>query len=338
MERTEILELARRAEEPAVTIMMPVQQPVAAHPDHRLRLGALVDKAVEAVESSWGRAAADSVRAQIDSAEVEVTTDERGHGLAVLATPEDIHVLHLPFAVDEQVAVGPRFVVRQLLEGLARTPRYRVLVLAGHDARLFEGRGGHLSEIDADGFPLTVEPPHEWDAPQHDLPIHEEAEKEEHRFVYRAVDDALGAISTKDPLPVVVTAAPRELAFFDEVTRHADLIAGRVHGNFSRSNPVELADAVAPAVAALWAGRRSEAVSRLGEARGHGRAAVGLPDVRQAAAEGRGHELVIEEGFDTDDSVDAVIQTVLLDGGEVEFVEPGALDEHDHIGLVLRYA
>jgi hypothetical protein len=337
MERSEILELARVSAEPAVTIMMPVLQPVAAHPDHALRLRALVDRAVSDVESSWGTAAA-NVRKQLDAVDIEITADEHSHGLAVLTTPDDTQLLHLPYGVDEQVRVDRNFATRQLFEGLARTPRYRVLVLAGHEAELYEGRGTQLVAVTAHGFPLSVEPPHEWDTPQRDLPIHEGAEKEEHRFVYRAVDDALSAASATDPLPVMVTAAQRELVLFDEVTRHTDLVAGRVHGNFARSNPKELAEAVRPAVEAHLAERRRAAVDRLAEARGHGRAAVGLPDVQKAAGEGRGHELVVEEGFDADGAVDAAIVTVLLDGGEVEFVDRDALDEYGHVGLVLRYA
>ena len=38
-----------------------------------------------------------------------------------------------------------------------------------------------------------------------------------------------------------------------------------------------------------------------------------------------------------DDAVDEIIESVLADGGEVYFYEPGALDLHQQIGAVLRY-
>ena len=78
----------------------------------------------------------------------------------------------------------------------------------------------------------------------------------------------------------------------------------------------------------------------------------------EAVAEGRGSLLVVEEGFtfpghvadgltpgdapderldDLDEVVDDVIETMLLAGGRVEFVEDGALAGHGRIGMLLRY-
>jgi predicted transcriptional regulator len=38
-----------------------------------------------------------------------------------------------------------------------------------------------------------------------------------------------------------------------------------------------------------------------------------------------------------DDAVDEVIEIVLAKGGRVVFVEDGALNDHKHIALILRY-
>lgn len=356
MERTEVLELARREAEPAVTIMLPVVQPAAAHPENPLNLRALLTQAGEIVETWWGREAAVAVRRQIDDLDLELGPDESARGLVLLATTEDCRVLRLPFAVDPQVVVDRTFATRQILEGLARHPRFRVLVLAGHRARLLEGRAEGLHEVTDGGFPLEVTPPHEWDAPQRDRPIHEGVASEEHRFVYRAVDVALDAACASDPLPLVVAAAERELAYFDEVTRHGALVVGRVRGNYDRAGPTELAEVVRPAVETYLGELRQQAVRRLREAYGRGMAVTDLVPVRQAAVAGRGHELIVEEGLTApkhwlgssgpgrtedgvpvDDAVDDIIEAVLRSGGTVEFVESGALDDLEHIGLIVRY-
>ena len=99
-------------------------------------------------------------------------------------------------------------------------------------------------------------------------------------------------------------------------------------------------------------------LERLREAHGRERAAFGLSAVQEAAAEGRGSLLAVEEGFtfpghvtdgltpgdapderldDLDEVVDDVIEAVLLAGGRVEFVEDGALAGHGRIGMLLRY-
>ena len=266
-------------------------------------------------------------------------------------------LLHLPFTVTEQVVVDRTFATRQLFEGIALNPRYRVLVLDGHDALLYECQGPSAVEVTADGFPIHVQPPHEQDSPHRDRPIHEEAEREEHRFVYRVVDDALDAVSRREQLPVVVAAAQRELALFEEVTAHHGLIVGRLPGNFAHAGPIEIAEATRPLIDAERSARQTQTMDRLREAHGRESAVFGLHEVTGAAAEGRGHLLVVEQGFtfpkewedgltpgegpddqlDFDDLVDDVIETVLLAGGSVQFVDDGALSAFGRIGMLLRY-
>lgn len=357
-DRSQVLALARRRAEPAVTILLPVGQPTAAHPENEGRLRGLVERALEITESWWGPEPAQGVATQLERPELQL--EERGetaHGLALLVTPDDGEALRLPFPVDEQVVVNRTFATRQLLEGLARHPRHRVLVLDGHRAELYEGRGRRLTEVRAHGFPVHVEPPHEQDTPQRDLPIHEEAEREEHRIVYRDVDDALEAAERADPLPVVVTAVERELAVFRDVTRHADLLAGEVTGNYAEVRPAELAEVTRPVVAAYRTVQQDEVLERVREAHGHDRAVTGLHAVKQAVEEGRGHLLVVEEGFTFpghwvddvvpgeaaatqpggEEIVDDVIEAMLLAGGEVEFVPAGSLSDLEHLAALTRY-
>lgn len=357
MEFTEVVELARREAQPAVSILFPIEQPVAANPENGPGLRALIERALGTAELQWGAEAADRVQARIREAEPRIEPDESARSLVVLATPDDCQVLRLPFPVAEQVVVNLRFATRQLLEGLARHPRLRVLVLAGSQARLYEGRGNQLGEVLAHGFPLEVVPPQEWDTPKADRPIHEEAERERHRIVYRAADAALTAATAAQRLPVVLTGAARELAFFDEVTANTDLVIGRVTGNHWRTPASTLAELVRPVVDAHLAKVRGEAAGRLQEAYGRGLAAIDLLEVQQAAEEGRGHDLIVEEGLrsrtpaetrtlpggstdqrPTDDVVDEIIGSVLATGGRVDFVDPGALGEGRHLGLILRYA
>ena len=358
LDQPQVLELARLTAEPAVTILMPIAQPTAAHPETEANLRALVERALNITGSWWGPEVARRVARLLESPEFRVERGaEEARGLAILATPDDASVLRLPFAVEEQVVVNRTFATRQLFEGLARHPRHRVLVLDGHRAKLFEGQGHRLVEVTAHGFPLQVEPPHEGDTPQRDFPLHDESEKEEHRAVYRTVDAALGAASAAEPLPVVVAAAERELVFFEQVTDHADLVAGLLRGNHAHDDPARLAAAAQPVLDAHRATVQAQIVERLHEAQGRARAVAGLDAVRVAADEGRGHLLVVEEGFmfpqhwvdgltpgsapneqlEIDDVVDDVIEAVLLGGGSVEFVDDGALIDLGRIGLFVRY-
>jgi hypothetical protein len=360
--RDEVLDLARQRGEPAVSVLLPVDQPVAAHPETVRRLEALTRRAVEQVRARWGPDAATVVAARFEDPECRIDArQESARGLALFVTPSSCTVLRLPFPVEEQVVVHRTFATRQLFAGLARTPRARVLVLDGADALLYEAHGSSLVEAAGTPFPLHVETPREWDTPHSDRPIHEEVAAEQRRVVHRAVDAALDEADRTERLPVVVAAPTRELAAFDEVTRHGERIVGRIHGNVARTRPAELASDV---LAVLTDHRRTveaDLVGRVREAVGQDRAVVGLVATAEAVRSGRGHLLVLEDhfrfpilredvptsdavppsrpemGVEVEDLVDDLIEATIRNGGDVEFVEPGALADLGHVGVLLRY-
>jgi len=358
IDRSDVEELAQVRADPAVSILLPVRRAVPVHVGDRLRLRELVKQAVTMTEHLYGSEVASTIGESLDALADQVDLAHVGDGLALFATADSAgRVYPLPFTVSEQVAIDNTFATRQLLAGLARHPRHRVLVLSRHENRLFLSRGDQLIEVTTDGFPVTVQPPHEWDTPHRDQPIHESLEDEEHRFVLRAVDQALGRVVAKEPLPLVVTGTPRELAFYDEVTRQGMTIIGRVEGDYTKAGPADLAVRVRPVIDQHLADRRHQAVASLSDAVGRGHAVIGPDEVHRAALAGRGHVLVVEEDFEfpthmidgftagtepepplvIDDLVDEIVDEVLLARGDVVFVAPGALEEFDRIGLITRY-
>lgn len=366
MNLSDIDKLARAHAFPAVTILLPTQRERPGNPEDPLRLRHLVDRATERLLREHDRREVAPLVERLNSAAASVDFTHPGDGLAILATADQAHVFTVPFALPERVVVNETFATRDLLLGIHRTPRYRVLALSAKRSRLFEGSGQHLGEITRGGFPAEVEAPKEQDTPHKDLPIHESQRDEAYRFVFRAVDRALDEVHAPDPLPLVLVGVERDLAFFREVTRHGRFVAGQVTGNHVNSAPSTLASLVVPAVAEHFASRDALAVSEIVEAVGTGRAALGMEDVYARAVEGRGRRLVVEEDLrfparvvdgrvtpvlgseapaaadavglaDVVDAVDLAAEAVLATGGEVLFVRSGALAGQGRIGLLLRY-
>jgi hypothetical protein len=157
---------------------------------------------------------------------------------------------------------------------------------------------------------------------------------------------------------LIVTGSQRDLAYYDEITRHASWVAGRVEGNFEDASPVQLGRLVAPLVDDHVASRRAATIANLVEAIGPGRALVGIKPAWVAARAGRARTLVVEDDFvyparevdgglepighpadpgQLDDAVDELIDMVIAAGGDVVGVEPGTLGEHGPVALLLRY-
>lgn len=366
MQLSDLEKLARAHAFPAVTILLPTQRERPGNPEDPLRLRHLVDRATERLLREHDRREVAPLVERLNAAAASVDFTHPGDGLAILATADQAHVFAVPFALPERVVVNETFATRDLLLGVHRTPRYRVLVLSAKRSRLLEGSGQHLREVTRGGFPAEIEAPREQDAPHKDLPIHESQRDEAYRFVFRAVDRALDEVHAPDPLPLVLVGVERDLAFFREVTRHGRFVAGQVTGNHLTAAPTALASLVAPAVGEHFAARDAFAVSEILEAVGAGRAALGMEDVYARAVEGRGRRLVVEEdlrfparvaegrlagvpefeapapgdgveGRDVVDAVDLTAEAVLATGGEVVFVRSGSLAGQGRIGLLLRY-
>lgn len=262
-------------------------------------------------------------------------------GVAVFATPEEWHSFRLPVAPRSRVVVAGSPALRDLMLARQRTPNGRALLLAMHRTRLVDVVDGTCTEHGGDGFPISVEPPVEADTPHRDFPLAEHERAEAMRFAFRVVDRTLAPLQNGDPLPLVLVGVERDLAYYDEVTRHGRQVVGRVRGNHEH-DPVS---AVAPLVLDVLrehAEAAAEAEARRVTESIGGEAVAGIEDVARAARAGRGRRLVVEEDYVEsseagDDRVDAVVEDVVAQGGDVVHVRPDALREHGRVALLLRY-
>lgn len=358
MHPSDLEKLARVHAFPAVSVLLPVQRELPGNPEDPLRLRSLIDQATERLLREHDRRQIAPIIEHLNREAAAVDFMHPGAAVVIFATEAEAHTFVLPFPVRERVVINETFAVRDLVRGLRRLARYRVLVLSGKQARLLSGAGGDLQEARDAGFPLELEAPREEDTPHRDLPIHESQAEEAYRFMFRAVDRALGEMQGADPLPVVLVGVERDLAYFREVSRNQRQIVAQVTGSHVNDSPAQLGALVAPVVAEHFERRAEAAVGELVEAIGRRRAALGVEEVWTCAREGRGHRLLVEEDFrvparvvddrlatleapveptDLDDAVDEITDAVLVSGGDIVVVPPDTLAEQGHIGLVLRY-
>ena len=75
----------------------------------------------------------------------------------VVATSEMGEAHLLPFPVPEAVALEASPATRYLVQGLRRSPRYRVLVLSDRATRVFEAVRDDLVEERSHGFPMAAD-------------------------------------------------------------------------------------------------------------------------------------------------------------------------------------
>jgi hypothetical protein len=346
---------------PAVTITVPTHRHSPENQQDAIRVKNLVKQAGDRLLEEFSKREVAPLLSRLEK--LAETIDHRYalDGLAMFVNSDFARAVYLPFSLKERIVVGDSFYTRDLIFALNRTQRYWVLALSEKPTRLYEATRDDLIEIQVDGFPIT----HEGPGGEQSLPggfgIKKSAYRDEyHRKFFRQVDAALTPFMKDDPLPLAVVGVDRFLAFFNEVTQHKNAIITTLTGSHDKTSAYELGKLVWPQVKANLSEQRQQVFSELDKALGERKVVSGVNEVWRLANEGRGHLLLVEDNFHfparldatgkylipaddvtapdvIDDAVDEIIAVVLNKQGRVVFVDPGQLQAHQQIALILRY-
>lgn len=353
MARTALRNLAEVHGQPAVSILCPLDRRRPGNVHDAALLEQLRDRAAARVRDAVDARAARAIVARIDA---ELATIDLGHpaaGVGLFVSPELSTTLRLDAPVGPRVVVGSRFAIGDVVHALARAVRGRILVLSLDRTRCIDVTGDEVVERVDCGFPVRVSAPTEADTPHRDFPLAEHEHAEAARYVFRAVERALDCVQRDDERPVVVMGVERDLAYFEELTGERLTVAGHVRGNYEFATPEALAEAARPVLAAHDLDQRRRLCDDVREAIGT-RAVAGIGDTWRAARDGRGHLLVVEDGYrvpacviddrlitaepvDSFDAVEDTVEEVVRHGGDVVVVPEGWLADVGHVALLTRF-
>ena len=191
---------------PVVTVTAALDRTRAGAGEDRIRVRNLLADAPAQIDALADRAVAQRLADRLDDAMASVDLRGGAQGVVVVVTPESTEVRALPFPVRDGVSVGPTPATRFLVQGLRRSPRYRVLVVSDRATRLFEAVRDELVEVLDHGFPMTariVPRDRRAVAGRFALPPGRD-DKEQRRRFYREVDQALTA--AEDVRDVILTS------------------------------------------------------------------------------------------------------------------------------------
>lgn len=358
LSRSDIASLQSHRDYPAISILAPTHRSSPSNRKDPIKVKNLVTKAVERLHREFPKREVADVVKNLQGLVKAVDWEHSLDGLALFASKEHAASFTLPFRVKPRAMVDETFATRDLVYAFNRAPAYRVLLL-GHAPRLFEAWTTVLEERTEKPWPMTHRGPGGKAKLPGGIGVNISAARDTAmRTFFTTVDAALAVVHQKDPRPLVIVGVDRNLAFFQEVTKHGKEIAGMVTGNHDRSSPSEIAKLVWPTFEVGATVRRTDALVQLDSAVGARRSASGIDQVWVAAAAGKVKTLLVEKQFKhpadlspagdrllrytgegpqaLDDAVDEVIERVMATGGEVFFVGEDDLLVHTRIAAVLR--
>jgi release factor family 3 len=364
MRRAIIDELMGHESYPSASILMPTHR---AHPDNQqdpIRLKNLLDEARQRLEAEVGKRPSWPIAEALEALAEEIDWQTNEDGLALFASEEFSAWYRLPFTVESRVAIDRTFETRDLLYALHRMPRYRVLSLNEESTRLFEGSGSVLEEVREAGFPIGWEGPSGVTRKPDGAMMRSSNMRHAHqKEFFTEIDRTLVAATRNDPLPLVLIGTTNTLSAFERVSGYPGGVALRIEGSYAEATPTAIADLAWPRLQEWLHEQRQAVIAEVANATGANLLTFGLENAWNAAREGRGAKLVVEEGYrqaailhrdewslelvdpDTplpeqahlDDAVDELVELVIDKGGEVVFVEEGSLAAYDQVALILRY-
>jgi Bacterial archaeo-eukaryotic release factor family 3 len=174
-------------------------------------------------------------------------------------------------------------------------------------------------------------------------------------------DNALDIILNAYQLPLFVLGTERILGHFKKLTKHKAAVIEYVQGNYEEATTEQLQKILEPYIANWKKVKQKELLNNIAEAAGMKKLAVGMEDVWREAIAHKGRLLVVEKKFMyaaqhggseeviykvsepydkfsyIKDAVDDVIEKVLENGGDVEFVDEGLLKDFGSIALIQYY-
>lgn len=346
---------------PAVSLIMPFEPKIGLKAELSYALKLAVDKAEEEILDNYPNETGRIVVEKLKNIVKQLNFSSNKKSIAIFVSPVFEKVVYLDIPVEEKIIIDESFEIRDLLYSKKQLHKYLVVQLSGKECRVFLGNSESFLRL-ATHTPESVYA-YVTDAPEKVSNFSDPSERKEIILdkLLMGVDKGLGSILNSYPLPVFVMGAERTLGHFKKTTRHANSIVAFIQGNYEDASSSQLAATLKPHVNEWQNARQKDLLLQLEEAANQKKLASGIKEVWKEAVSRKGRLLLVEKNYmvaaqrgshetsihtggksqnsfsDIKDAVDDVIEKVLENGGDVEFVENGLLANQHRIALILYY-
>jgi hypothetical protein len=346
---------------PAVSVIMPFEPKMSLKTELIHSLKTAADKVerdlLENYPGELGALVMQKLRAIIK--DLNFTTHKKS--IAIYVSPVFEKILYLDITVEEKIIVDESFEIRDLVYSKKQLHKYLVLLLSNKVSRIYLGNTQTFVRIVSD-TPESVSA-YVNDVPERVANFSDKSERKEimmDKFLLH-IDNSLDIILNAYHLPLFVVGAERVLGHFKKLSKHTAAVIDYVHGNYEEATIPELKKLLEPYIADWKIVRQKDLLNQLDEAASSKKLVFGMRDVWREAMGHKGRLLVVEKNYMfaaqhggseemiykatepynkfsyIKDAVDDLIEKVLENGGDVEFVDKEVLKDYHHIALVKFY-
>jgi hypothetical protein len=342
---------------PAVSIIMPFEPKMSLKSEITQALKFAADKVELELKENYPDEMSSLVMQKLKAIYKNLNFNTHKKSIAIFVSPVFEKVLYLDIAVEEKIIVDESFEIRDLVYSKKQLHKYLVLLLSSNESRIYLGNSENFVRIVSNTSKSVA---FENDAPERvanfsDLSDHKEILM--NKFLQH-IDNGLDIILNAYHLPLFVLGVDRILGHFKKLTKHTSAVIEYVHGNYEEATTDELKKILQPYITDWQKVKQKDLLNQLEEAAGKNKLAAGMREVWREAMNQKGRLLVVEKNYMyaaqhggseeviyktiepynkfsyIKDAVDDVMEKVLENGGDVEFVDEGVLKDYKHIALV----
>lgn len=320
---------------PCVTVVLPFEPLMSLKQSITKRLADLYEQAVQLMEDFYPLAQTEPVLKKLKKLFDQLDYSTCRKSIAVFVSPVIDKVYYLDCEVEEKITVGENFELKDLVHDKKNAQQYVLLSINERTSTSWF----------YDGVQLILMVSNDKDA------LYGTGNDYQDAFI-RHADNGLSILLNVYALPLFVVGPAPVVTRFKELTHNGLQLAGCVYSVADPSSPAELLDALY-VFAGQWDKIKTKYLLRKAMvAQLAGKLTAGLDNVQEALQRRRGKLLLLERQyayplskapagpeekampFYVKDCSDELVERMLLRGGEVAFVEKGALGEYQHIALL----
>jgi hypothetical protein len=346
---------------PAISIILPFEPKMGLKNELSYSLKLVMDKVARELKVNYP---VDTVQLMMEKLSVLVKNlnfNTLKKSIAIYLSPVFEKVLYLDIPVEEKIVVDESFEIRDLVMSKKELTRYLVLLLSANESRMFLGSGAEMARILSDS-PESI---HAYinDAPERVSNFSDPSSRKEilqDKFL-KHIDNSLGQVLNAYHLPVFILGPSRILGHFKKLSSHKNFILDFIKGNFEETTIPELRKIMSPYIQDWKRVKEMDILNKLEKAASDKKLSVGIHEAWKYATHLNGRLLVVEKNFRYEadregngddiraagvtfnkfsfikDAVDDIIEKVLENGGDVEFMENGMLKDFERIALIRYY-
>lgn len=344
--------------QPSISIIVPFHPVMSAKSELEQRIKTLVEKIEKELLARYPIEKALPVIGKLFNIVRNLNYNTHKKSIAIFVSMAVEKVYYLDIAVEEKVVLDDSFEIRDLVYSKKQNTKFLVLILSAERSMLYLGDCSRLTLIKSNVPDHIAD--YRRDLPERVSNFSDPVKRKEillDKFLQQ-MDEGLSIMLGAYNVPVFVIGTEKVLGHFTSLTRNAEKLIGFIHGNYNDATEAQLRQLLEPQLQ-NWSGLKQRSLlQELAMAKNKNKLVWGIEGVWKAANNNNSRLLVVErsfiypsqdkptgeksvgipsESFYIKDVVDDIIEKVLQNGGDAEFVDNGTMQEYDRIAMIRYY-